>query len=657
MATDPQVREALQRMSPQHVMALLRTKRNRLQKMPEGMRSRFLGSVFDRYVGPTLRQRGIKDEDLATARTQWAASMTRQGVKPLPSGFGAPPTEKPSALATIGASAAGELESINKTVADWLLKAERPGPVRDWLQKQRDISAKSEASIKELTKDRPTAQFAGEMIGMTPALGLYETGAGMIPGAAKTSPAIAKLLSMSGKGAAGFAAMEPALSSRPGDIPKAAAVGAVAGPVVEKIVAPTLRLLSQIPGWGLRRILGLGSKEVTKQVTEEVGPKTATRVVNELDALSKEKFGKEWDKLGEEERQKLISETAEKYKTAPKAKAKPAEAKTPEQRAKDAADSKWRQSQYQKLGKQGVKITEDVKTRVRTGKSAEEIMAAAKTATATPTPAPKFERASTDVAGLQKSRVAAAAAGDKEVYEETTKKLTELEEAKASPKEEEELAKTSPTAATVIANAENPQIQEALKGVQAVAEPTVTKVPEGVSGTPGAKALLDQWQDAKTRIADPNESPLVKARLKKRVENIEKVINKDPAAAEAMKRLNKADKVAAARAKTAAEAPVSLSTVAEESATEEHKAVGVAPETTSSFEMLDALKGIKVPGLNTESMYRGLETLRKGGQLKDESLAETIDAVYRQIGDRLGIEGAESMPLEDLYKRVTTIGR
>lgn len=529
----------------EQIFALLRAKRDKLKKMPPEMQALGLGAVFDEFVKPRLRTSGLSDKDMNVARERWTKSMVGEAL-PLPSEFGKPPTLEAGVgekAAAFGGAAYAKAAGIVKTLSDWDLKAakaiggDREARRDSFMKRLRDYAAKRESEVYgQASETSPKAAkagaFASEIAMLSPG---YEAGAALVPKAAKGASLAAKTLSRAGRGAAGFAGYEAGRTTDPSEIGKAAATGAVAGPVVDPAVEKLFGVLGRL----------FGSK--AEKAASQAKPSATS-------AAAPTKF-KPWVQMSQAEKDAYVKTAPAAQAKTPKISAKPST--TVASVAKPVADTKeaaqWRQRQYVKLSKAGVRPVGDIKDKVQQGMTAEQILGERGGVS---TPPPSVEA---------KSPTLAAKVAD-----------------------------------VAIAQAEGPQAAAAIKGV--------TKVAEGVHGTGalGKKAV-------------------------------------------------KAEAEAGVRAKAIREAAPLQEKAFEPSADEGKpgQAVPITRPGLTNVEAIDTLKGIKVEGFDVGMIHRAFEAARKSGKYPEEELRAGLEKAYQTIGQKMGIEHAETMSLEELYARLS----
>ncbi len=516
------------------------------------MRNQFLGAVFDEYVRPRARQDNVplSEKDMGILRNQFSKRMMGESPGPLPEDFAKQKLPEPNTFEkalSVPTGMAAKATGIVKTLLDWEAKADkffgasRENRVDKFLDKMRETASKMESEEWETAQRLwPAGATAGALGGELAMLSGPARGASMlVPKAASKAPLALKMLSRAGRGAAGVGAFKAGTTTDPGEIGTAAAIGGVAGPILD----PAIEKLEGMIGSRLARRAAVGARAPAKATSQ-------------LDEISQAKFKKNWSELAPDERQVLIQESAASAKAArDAARAKTTKAPSAKAAAKPtvgavatpadtAANAKWRQAQYVKLSKAGFS-TKEVnisRAKVRQGITAEQILAKRM--------------------GIGSQIGATVAPSEK-------------------------------LAASAIAQAENPQVADAVKGL--------TKVAEGVHG----------------------EGPLGK-------------------------RAAKAESEAAARAKAASEAPRP-----EVGFTETGEAVPLAERKLPAVEALDAMKQIKVPGFDVSMVWKAIEGARKAGRLSEDDMYGAMTQVYRAMGAKLGIEDTEGMSLEELFVRLT----
>src|SRR5207245_4208815 len=155
-----------------------------------------------------------------------------------------------------GAGAYGKAAGIVKTLADWDLKAakaiggDREARRDSFMKRLRDYAAKRESEVYgQASEVSPKAAKAGALTAEGAMIaGPYEGAASLIPKAAKGAPLLAKIASRAGRGAAGFGASSAMTTSDPSEVGKAAATGAVAGPVVDPALEKLFGVLGKLFG-------------------------------------------------------------------------------------------------------------------------------------------------------------------------------------------------------------------------------------------------------------------------------------------------------------------------------------------------------------------------------------------------------------------------
>jgi hypothetical protein len=636
MANGTKAVDLISKMNPQQIAAVLRAKRSRLMQMSEGTRNKFLGMVFRRYFRQPLVESGISDADLTAAEKQWTAGISGKGGKQLPTGYGTEPVKPPSALATAGASAIGSLLDVGKTAVDWERKMPHPSgrdnPLDRWLDAQRAWAEKTSGKIQSAAELRPMAggagRFAGDIFALAPA---FMLGEGLIPKAGKEAPALLRMLSRAGRLGLGTATAAPLQTTDPKEIGRAAAYGAALGPIADPIVEKLAGFLGRL----LERTVRTGVGRAVSKAAGGVSPEIKTQVANDVEQLAKERYGKAWAELGQDERNKIGEEIFARYKkpeTRPKATAKPTAPGAPGTAAGQASDAQWRRQQYITLRKAGIDVKKGSAAYelVHSGKSAEDILNFGRPGVATQVTAAAARAENPQVDAAVKGVTEAAKVGSPE---DITKKAAEYKKEIAGKppaqvdKMEREFMEKKPTEPT-----------------------TVTKVPEGVSGVTDAQRKLLQRLDEVMKREAETKSPLVRTKLRQSIANIKKALGGDEAAA---KKLAEAERVGLIRAKAKeTELPTPPPGF------EKGEVTPTAPEKVPFFEMIDNLKNLKIPGFDMEKFYAGLEALRKRSTRKitDEELEEGVDSIYRTLGKKLGIDDADDLPLEELYKRVTAAG-
>lgn len=618
---------------PEQVFALIRDKREKLLKAPKDMQSLFLGSVFDQYIRPTLQKGGLNPEQMTQARSKWASQMLGQEAPPLD--FKGPDVEKPGfkeGLSALGVGAQAKAEGIVKNLLDWDEKLAKyigdvefspKHPLGVWVphkesaiekvrNRLRDQASKDEAELYGLASSvSPRAAKAGAMISEAALTApLYEAGAG-VGGALAKAGNLGKTATRVARGAGGMAGVSPLVTSDPSQVAKNVGIGAVAGPVMDPAIEGLLKTLGRFVGRSAGSAVG---KRATTQVEKAV-----PKATNELDAIAQGKFKKDWTLLTPDEKQVIIKETAEatqKSRTAAKvAKKAPGAASATTPTPDSAASSRWRQDQYRKLGKAGIKPIGVIKDKVQKGMTAEQII--------------------NERAGVS----APPSVGDS-------------------------------IATSAVTQAENPQVEKAVKGISNIAkegkgtsvvhlidEPPTTNLSERKSfygsEIERAKGIIrnpvateEEKKYAAVVLKDSREAL---ADLEKQNTGVKKIPEGVHGAGPLGKRAAHAEAEAAARAKAASAQPSVPSGFSEEG-----KAVPLASQGLPTVELIDSLKGIKVPGFDVSVLYKVLEQYRKAGKVPEDKLLEGIDKTYRIVGEKLSIENADTMPLEELYMKVTS---
>lgn len=402
---------------------------------------------------------------------------------------------------------------------------------------------------------------AGKMFSSLP---LDLATADLIPGA-KGAKLGARILSGAGKGAVGGAVTNPSFG---GSMSQGAAGGAAAG-----------ALFGMLPG-----VKPKGSAVGKAAKSAIAGAET-----NELEKLAQAKFGKSLNDLSADEKIKLVSSWRDESVAATRSAKVEARKQAQAQKIKDQLNKinesvetrrkmdeakalQKRISEFAKINKRAP--TEEELAKLKEGPVAAAAPASTSTpastpATATPERAPKVPERRTFLRTEDKDVKEFYSYRFQQIRDEIKNAATPEEKAMAERRlaQMAEVQKAHPTSMGDPAEfkVESP---EAVKAVQAVADvskvmsptgvPTVTKIPEGVSGlTPYQQQLSGKLDEATAKMAATTD-PKVASQLKKTVENLKAAINGDP---NALARIADAERKAAERARSAATPSVETSVV------------------------------------------------------------------------------------------------
>src|SRR5258708_3852650 len=187
-----------------YIVDKLRSKRERLSKLPVEKQLGVYGVAFDRFVKPTLARSKLDDKSMDLAKDRWIVGLIAGDLqKPLPSNFGVEDTEKaPYSAAFAGvlagvAHGAGEFSDwISKGRADSrdIITGEKKTPDKNWLREQLREAEKVNYDLALGGSEKAARVGAG--VGKSiPSVIAFEAGAGAIPTLAKGTPLAWRALS------------------------------------------------------------------------------------------------------------------------------------------------------------------------------------------------------------------------------------------------------------------------------------------------------------------------------------------------------------------------------------------------------------------------------------------------------------------------------
>ena len=654
---------------PTQVDAMLQSKRDRLQKVPPEIRNKILGLFFDRSVRPQLQNSGLNPEEMKAAQDKWTRGIMGEAPTQIPKEFGQRPPEQNliSGLATgTAASFYGTLANLIRDyqkVSKLSPTAGLPGvDLSPALDRPRKALESYWSDLSQKAKEEsPTGAAIGGFIGAGPLSEIAgEAGAGLVPALAKY-PIVSKIL----KGAAGGAASGRVFGGN-AETAKSFAewgaafglVGGVFGGVKGKLFKKTVRTIVKAEESGA---LPKTNPEQKVSILDGISNELFSKKFDDLDPGDKVKVGEEIQKRAETAKKTKGGVKAKDLKEIPKNRQTETEKVAQElhqksydslgaaeqQQVKDEVQKRvnYRKNQYDKLRALKIDVgrgSPAYNAIHNEGKTADDIITQIKLATQQAVEeTPEVKKAVGGVLSTAPEGVPIKAP----TVEAAAKEFDKL-----SPAEQHNIATEINVRDAKTSVRDQSAVTE--KPPEHPGEPPITVIPPGVSGLSDRdRKLLDRLGEVRAKISDTKISPLAKDALKKTERNIKNALGGDE---EASRKLADSAKTAQRRAEGGARAKIEYGfDPGSEEGAPGHP-VQIAGTSTPSVELIDSLKGLNIPGLDVSGLHKTLEGYRKTG-ISEEHLKGLTDSVYRTIGNKLGIEDADEMPLEDLYKRVTAM--
>ncbi len=171
-----------------YIVDKLRSKRERLSKLPVEKQLSVYGVAFDRFVKPTLARSKLDDKAMDLAKDRWITGVVAGELqKPLPSNFAVVDSEKAPASAAFAGVLAGVAHGAGE-FTDWLNKGrEKRIGHTNWLRDQ--LREAEKVNYDLALGGSETAAKTGAAVGKAlPSVIAFEAGAGAVPALAKGTP-------------------------------------------------------------------------------------------------------------------------------------------------------------------------------------------------------------------------------------------------------------------------------------------------------------------------------------------------------------------------------------------------------------------------------------------------------------------------------------